>query len=570
MFQKRKKVESAAVTDRIDTQDRGDALFETLNKAKKAKKKKKLFMFLILAAIVAVGLVVSIQVLQRQVRQQFTGSTAEVLNEKAKRGTISTVVSGSGVLMNVDAEVLTVPAGVEITEVLVTFGDRVTEGNLLAIADMTTVRTAMSSLQSEIEKLDKQITSAEGDSVSSYISAGVPGRVKIIYGETGSLVEDTMVEHGGLAVISLDGYMAVDLETGTLSAGDSVTVVLSDGTEKDAVVESVVGGKATILVTDNGPKNDEKVTVKDATGASLGSANLYIHNPLVVTGYAGTINTVNASLNQQVYANTTLFTLSDTSTSAGYDALLRSRSEKEETLLELLQIQRNGGVTAPISGSVYAVADLDAADETGQELELITLSPDKQMSVTISVDEGDILSLELGQTADVTVSSVSEEILPGIVTEIDKTDSSGAYTAVITLDKVTGMIPGMTASIDVRIEGVDDAIIIPADALHQTSTGYYVYTSYDEELKEYGGKVDVIPGIKNSKYVEIQSGLNEGDTVYYTEAQTSFGNRGNGYMGSGGQMPNAGGSFGGGSNYGGGTAGGSGRPAGNKQMPSGN
>ena len=60
------------------------------------------------------------------------------------------------------------------------------------------------------------------------------------------------------------------------------------------------------------------------------------------------------------------------------------------------------------------------------------------------------------------------------------------------------------------------------------------------------------------------------DTQDRGDAQTSFGNRGNGYMGSGGQMPNAGGSFGGGSNYGGGTAGGSGRPAGNKQMPSGN
>lgn len=570
MFQKKRKNESAPVTNRMDTQDNGDALFETLNKAKKKRRKKRIRTVLILAVVAAAGLIVGVQVLQRQVRQQFAGSTSEILSEQAKRGTISTVVSGSGVLMNVDAEVLTVPAGVEITEILVAFGDRVTEGNLLAIADMTTVRTAMSSLQSEIEKLDSQITGAEGDSVSSYISAGVPGRVKIIYGETGALVEATMVEHGGLAVISLDGYMAVDLETKTLSSGDSVTVVLSDGTEKDAVVESVVDGKATILVTDNGPEYDEKVTVTDTNGTTLGSGNLYIHNPLVVTGYAGTIKTVNASLNQQVYSTTTLFTLSGTSTSAGYDALLRSRSEKEETLLELLQIQRNGGVTAPISGSVYAVADLDAVDEADQALELITLSPDAQMSVTISVDEGDILSLELGQTADVTVSSVSEETLSGTVTEIDKTDSSGAYTAVVTLDKVTGMIPGMTASIDVRIEGVDDAIIIPADALHQTSTGYYVYTSYDEELQEYGGKVDVIPGISNSKYVEIKSGLNEGDTVYYTKAQTSFGNRGNGYMGSGGQMPNAGGSFGGGSNYGSGTAGGSGRPTGNKQMPSGN
>lgn len=566
MLRKKGKHEVNFVPAGMETLNtKGDQLFETLNQAKKERRRKRIRTVLVLAVIAAAALIVGVRVLQRQVRQQFGGSSSEILSEQAKRGTISTVVSGSGILLNVDTEVVSAPAGVEITEILVEFGDTVAEGDLLAAADMATVRSAMSDLQSEIEKLDKQITSAEGDSVSSYISAGVPGRVKILYGEPGTPVEDTMVEYGGLAAISLDGYMAVDLETEGLSAGDTVTVLQSDGTEKEGTVEAVVGSKTTILVTDNGPEYDEEVTVRDTDGTTLGSSNLYIHNPLMVTGYAGTVHTVNVSLNQQVYSGTTLFTLTDTSTSASYDALLRSRSEKEETLLELLQIQRNGGVAAPISGSVYAVADLESVEDAEQELELVTLSPDEHMSVTISVDEGDILSLALGQAADVTVSSVSEETLSGTVTEIDKTDSSGAYTAVITLDKVSGMIPGMTASIDVRIEGVDDAVIIPADALHQTSTGYYVYTGYDEELQEFGGKVDVIPGISNSNYVEIKSGLEEGDTVYYTKTQSQFGNRGFGNAG-GGQMPNMGGNGGGAPDFGGN---GGGRPGGG-QLPGGN
>lgn len=270
-----------------------------------------------------------------------------------------------------------------------------------------------------------------------------------------------------------------------------------------------------ILVTDNGPEFEEAVTIKTEAGDEIGSGKLYIHNPLMVTGYAGRIKTVNAQLNQQVFSSSTFFTLTDTASSASYDALLRSRSEKEETLLELLLLQRYGGLTAPISGSVYSVADLDAEEEdTEATTDIVTLSPDISMSVTISVDESDILSLALNQTAEVTVGSVSEETLSGIVTEIDKTDSSGAYTALITLDKMEGMLPGMTASVDVRIEGVDDAILIPADALHQTSTGYYVYTDYDEETEEYGGRVDVVPGLSNSNYVEIKSGLQEGNTVY--------------------------------------------------------
>ena len=207
------------------------------------------------------------------------------------------------------------------------------------------------------------------------------------------------------------------------------------------------------------------------------------------------------------------------------------------------------------------MADLDAEEEDTEAeatTDIVTLSPDISMSVTISVDESDILSLALDQSADVTVSSVSEDTLSGVVTEIDKTDSSGAYTAVITLDKVDGMLPGMTASVDVRVEGVDDAILIPADALHQTSSGYYVYTSYDEETEEYGGRVDVVPGLSNSNYVEIKSGLKEGDTVYYTESQGFFSSMGFGMMP--GSMPNMGGNSGGMPNFSG--NGGGNRPSG--------
>ena len=57
------------------------------------------------------------------------------------------------------------------------------------------------------------------------------------------------------------------------------------------------------------------------------------------------------------------------------------------------------------------------------------------------------------------------------------------------------------------------------DALHQTSTTSFVYTSYDTETGEYGGLKEVEAGISNSDYVEILSGLEEGDTVWYVEKE---------------------------------------------------
>jgi len=514
---------------------RDDALFETLGKNKKRKRRKIIITVVSIVLVLAIIAVVGVSFLQRRVRERFASNQGEVLSYEVTTGSISTVVSGSGSLTDVELNAITVPDGVEITEVLVKRNQTITTGDILATVDMASVVSAMADLQAQIEELDEQISDAEDDSASTRITAGVSGRIKAIFGEKDADVADVMYEHGALALISLDGYMAVDIETEALAVGDSITVRLSDGDEISGTVESVVGGKATILVTDNGTVCDDEVTVLSSDGTELGAGRLYIHSPLRITGFSGTISQVNCTENSKVKESTRLFTLKDTDYSANYASLLRERAALEETLLELLTIQRDGAVLAKMDGSVYSV---DHSGDTAAAV--VTLSADKRMSVAISVDESDILSLQPGQTVTVSVSSVSEEPFVGTLTEIDRTSSSsGIYSAVIELEKAEGMLSGMTASVSVRIEGVDDAILIPIEALHQTRSGAYVYTSYDEESQEYGGRVDVVTGLENSTYVQIKSGLTVGDTVYYTEQETGFGSFGGMGFGNrpGGNMP---------------------------------
>ena len=157
---------------------------------------------------------------------------------------------------------------------------------------------------------------------------------------------------------------------------------------------------------------------------------------------------------------------------------------------------------------------------------VLTLYPDLQMTITIGIDETDILALQEGQNAEIQVDSVGTETYSGTVTEISKVANTSTgvtqYSAEILLDKAPGMLPGMTADVDIQIEGNENVLIIPVAALHKTSTGTFVYTSFDEETQEYGGKVDVVAGMQNDKYAEILSGLQEGDTVYYTEQENIF------------------------------------------------
>ena len=518
--------------------DRDDALFEMLGKNKKRKKRKIIITVISIVLVLALVAAVGVSILQRRVREEFATTQGEVLSYVASTGSISTVVSGSGSLTDVDLNSVTVPDGVQITEVSVKTNQTIAQGDILATVDMASVVSAMAELQLQIEQLDAEISGAEDDAASTAVCAGVSGRVKVIYAQQDADVADVMYENGALALISLDGYMALRVQTDALSAGDSVTVTLADGEEVSASVESVTAGEAVILLTDDGTQYGETVTVYDSEGTQIGTGELYIHSALRVTGYAGTIAEVNVEVDDEVSDTTELFTLEDTDYSANYQSLLRDRAVLEETLLELLDIRRDGAVLADMNGSVYSV---DYTEESPASV--VTLSADEKMSVTINVDEADILSLELGQSVTVSVSSVSEDSFEGTLTEINRTSSSsGTYSAVIEIEKTEGMLSGMTASVSVRIEGVDNAILIPIEAVHKTSDGAYVYTAYDEQLQEYGGKVDVVTGLENSTYVEIKSGLSVGDTVYYTEQQSSFGNFGAmpGFSGNGGEMPDFG------------------------------
>jgi multidrug efflux pump subunit AcrA (membrane-fusion protein) len=487
-------------------------------------------------------------------------------------GTIHTIVSGSGVLTEEDLEEISVPSGVTVNEVMVDAGDTVRKGDLLATVDMATVMTSLSSLQEQMDALDKSINAAKGEEAGTQIMAGVSGRVKILYAEENMDVSLCMAEHGALAVLSLDGYMALDLETDQLSKGDLVTVTREDGKVYEGKVSAAAGKTVTVLVTDNGPQYGEKVTVSTKDGVSLGQAELYIHNPLGVTGYAGTVRNVVAKENTAVTAQSVLFNLKDTSFSANYDTLLRDRADLEETLMELLTIYRDGALLAPMDGMISSV-EFDDEDSVSfsaaasssvaalygystttttaaavSEGTILTLYPDLQMRITIGIDETDILALEEGQEAEIVVSSVGDEVYPGSVAEISKVadTSTGVtqYSAEVLLDKAPGMLPGMTADVDIKIKGAENALIIPVEALHQTSRGSFVYTFYDQETKQYGGRVDVVPGMQNDTYAEILSGLKEGDTVYYTKQENIFayfasmmgGGMGGG-MPSGGGMP---------------------------------
>ncbi len=537
-------------------------------KARKRHRRKLMVTMTGIVLVVIVVIVVGVSYARNRISEQFASSgSSSVETAEVTVGSISTTVSGSGTLMAENTENVEIPLGLEIADFYVEEGDTVEEGDLIATVTASSMLTALSELQEELDAIDAELEDAADDEVNSTIAAGVSGRVKKIYAVSGDDVTTAMYEYGALMLLSLDGYMAVDVETDTLEAGESVTVESSGGDTFSGTVDKIVDGTATILVTDKGTDYEDMVTVYDMDGNPAGSGALYIHSPMEVTGYAGTISAVNVSENASVSSGTTLFSLTDTETSVNYDTLLKEREELEYKMTDLIRIKKEGGIYAPIAGTVESLSgsqdsSVDQNNTEGQAVSSDTsteqssmgnqsassdyttvagISPNNTMSVTISVDESDILSLSEGLEAGVTIESIGEDTYMGYVSEISTTANAGSgvtsYSTIVTIDKTEDMLSGMSATVVITIEGVDNALLIPVDALYRTRSTSYVYTEYDESAGEFSGMVEVATGLSNSSYVEITSGLSEGDTVYYaaSDDDSSFGGMG-GDMGSFGGM----------------------------------
>lgn len=530
---------------------------------------------IIIIAVIAIAALTGLALwLRSRVASQFgRQNDTEISSAAVTRGSISTSVYGSGRLSDDDVETLEIPSGVELTDIPVSAGDKVEAGDVLASVDLGTVLSAMSDVNDEIASIDTKLASAANTTTTGYISSSVSGRVKKVYAASGDNVAALMYKHGALALLSLDGYMAVDIDADGLTAGDTLSAVTASGTALDATVSDVTGSTATVLVSDASVLCGESVTVCYADGTELGTGEAYIHDELKIVGYTGTVAYVSVTEGSAVGAGATLMTLSNTATGAEYNELLSQRSELEDTLKTLINIYNEGALCSEFGGTVIAVNAVTAdeaksassteTEDSGEQS--FTLSPDKTMSMSVTVDETEILSVSIGQSAEVSVDAIDGETFTGTVTGIDRagTSSSGVtvYTAEVSIPKADGMLAGMSASATISIEGVENVLLVPADAVNRSSSGYYVYTSCDEESGTLGGMVEVTVGITNSNYAEILSGLGEGDTVYYIEKEDNsfsfampggdfggdFGGTPSGGMpsggfpgGSGGGMPNGG------------------------------
>jgi len=184
-------------------------------------------------------------------------------------------------------------------------------------------------------------------------------------------------------------------------------------------------------------------------------------------------------------------------------------------------------ILAPFDGTVVNVgvkkndvlSQIDYASTTAVQLVDTT-----QIKFQGQVDEIDILQIKTGQKATIEVDAVPYKVFTGTVSFISPfgtPDSNGVvqFPVTIQLDPTdVALKGGLTATADIGITSVENALLVPLTAVNPTPSGATVTVIDRSTGKQETRQVTL--GEKNLQFAQVLSGLNDGDEVVIVESAT--------------------------------------------------
>ncbi|MCI6376175.1 MAG: HlyD family efflux transporter periplasmic adaptor subunit [Clostridiales bacterium] len=485
------------------------------------------------------------------------------------RGSLSKTVTGTGTLSISQTEDIAPNYAITVTRTLADVGDTVAAGDALMTIDTDALRTAAATLEAELDETESEITSiTSGYSSTAYIRMPQYARIKEVYIEPGQYIQDVMAEKGCIALASLDGWMYVETPAQEgMEIGSTVSVRVERAT-LEGTVRGLENGTATITFSDAYGAEGQEVTLT-YNKQSLGAAVAHIHMPYrLTTSEKGYISAVYMQPNDRKWENNRICYLINVPVSDDYAALCATRDKQAARLAEMKALMASGCICAPEDGIVASIAQASVNEQAaGTVLASLYVSEEKEMVVT--VDELDIINVQPGQDVEIAMDAITDKTYSGKVSKVSQigTATSGVtvYDVTLSVEGDSQLKLGMNGTATIRIQEVTDVLLAPITALNSSRGSSYVWLkSSDAQTDEPGLRVEVETGLSDENYVEILSGLSEGDVVLITrEASVSTSSRdekmdGGMLFDMGGGLPGAGGNPGG---NGGGAP--SGNPGGN-------
>ncbi|WP_069998300.1 efflux RND transporter periplasmic adaptor subunit [Cellulosilyticum sp. I15G10I2] len=163
-----------------------------------------------------------------------------------------------------------------------------------------------------------------------------------------------------------------------------------------------------------------------------------------------------------------------------------------------------------------AVAAISSGAGSADQSFITYIATNEPYVIKLAIPEFDLVSVNVGQKAEVTVEGFSEKTLMGKVThlsEIPKTDNNQVvtYAATVELDeKPEGLKNGMNAVVSIISKDVSNVVIVPNNTVYFENGKQYV------QVKEGEGniqKVTIITGFSDGTSAEVKEGLKGNETL---------------------------------------------------------
>lgn len=522
------------------------------------KKKKWIKRVIVLVVLIAV-----VVFLLRSCSGGSTALTSGIyLPSTASTQDLVVSVSGTGAIEPLHSYKVTTLVKGEVLEAPFEEGQTVHKGDLLFRIDSTDVETSIEQAQLSLESARlnyQQLLKNQDDShKNATVEANATGVITKLYVDEGDMVS------AGAPIADILDRDNMKLKVPFHSAdaagfyvGQSATVTV------DGTMETLPGTIDTIAATDSvGPGGtlvrDITIVVRNPgalTDTSMGTASIgtassassgtfaYGESKQVVAKTSGELTSLTVKEGDRVMEDQVMGGFDETDMETQIENAAIQVQNAELTLKNAQDRLEDYSITSTIDGTVieknYDVGDtLDTSNASTTGIAYPAVIYDMSaLTFDISVNELDINKIQVGQQVEITADAVEGETFTGVVDKVNingtTTNGSTNYPVTVLVDGTPEELkPGMNVSAKIIVEDAGSVLCVPVEAVSRGADGTsLVKVAGEGALDENGNLVDsskledrvVTLGRSDDTYIEILSGLEDGETVYiYQAAGTNF------------------------------------------------
>lgn len=522
------------------------------------KKKKWIKRVIVLVVLIAV-----VVFLLRSCSGGSTALTSGIyLPSTASTQDLVVSVSGTGAIEPLHSYKVTTLVKGEVLEAPFEEGQTVHKGDLLFRIDSTDVETSIEQAQLSLESARlnyQQLLKNQDDShKNATVEANATGVITKLYVDEGDMVS------AGAPIADILDRDNMKLKVPFHSAdaagfyvGQSATVTV------DGTMETLPGTIDTIAATDSvGPGGtlvrDITIVVRNPgalTDTSMGTASIgtassassgtfaYGESKQVVAKTSGELTSLTVKEGDRVMEDQVMGGFDETDMETQIENAAIQVQNAELTLKNAQDRLEDYSITSTIDGTVieknYDVGDtLDTSNASTTGIAYPAVIYDMSaLTFDISVNELDINKIQVGQKVEITADAVEGETFTGVVDKVNingtTTNGSTNYPVTVLVDGTPEELkPGMNVSAKIIVEDAGSVLCVPVEAVSRGADGTsLVKVAGEGALDENGNLVApskledrvVTLGRSDDTYIEILSGLEDGETVYiYQAAGTNF------------------------------------------------